>query len=148
MQGITLPTFQVPTRLTDSIELLYFPPRRLAPSRQITASTLLLDGPWIIGGPMRIARLVLSAVLTALFLNPSAAQQNASSSTQASQLLRQSLAALQGNMSLTDVTLSGTARRIVGSDDESGTAVFKALASGAGAWTSRFPRASAAKSRT
>jgi len=97
---------------------------------------------------MRIARLVLSAVLTALFLNPSAAQQNASSSTQASQLLRQSLAALQGNMSLTDVTLSGTARRIVGSDDESGTAVFKALASGAGAWTSRFPRASAAKSRT
>jgi hypothetical protein len=81
---------------------------------------------------MRIARLVLSAVLSALFLNPSAAQQNASSSTQASQLLQQSLAALQGNTPLTDVTLSGTARRIAGSDDDTGTAVLKAVVSGAG----------------
>jgi hypothetical protein len=61
-----------------------------------------------------------------------AAQPPASSSAQASQLLRQSLAALEGNTSVTDVTLSGTARRIAGSDDESGTAVLKALASGAG----------------
>jgi hypothetical protein len=74
-------------------------------------------------------------LLTSLFiLLPAlvAAQQTASSSSQGSQLLQQSLAALQGNTSLTDVTLSGTARRIAGSDDESGTAVLKALASGAG----------------
>ena len=46
-------------------------------------------------------------------------------------MLQQSLAALQGNTSLTDVTLSGTARRIAGSDDEFGTGIFKALAVGA-----------------
>jgi len=56
----------------------------------------------------------------------------ASSSAQATTLLRQSLAALTGQAALTDVTLSGTARRIAGSDDDTGTAVFKAVASGAG----------------
>lgn len=72
------------------------------------------------------------SVLLLTFPNLQAAQQTASSSTQASQLLQQSLAALQGNTSVSDVTLSGTARRIAGSDDETGTAAFKALASGAG----------------
>jgi hypothetical protein len=72
----------------------------------------------------------LSISLFVLLPTLAAAQQPASSSTQASQLLRQSLAALQGNTSLTDVTLSGTARRIAGSDDESGTSVVKALATG------------------
>jgi len=56
----------------------------------------------------------------------------ASSSTQATTLLAQSFAALTGKAPLTDVTFSGTARRIAGSDDDTGTAVFKALASGAG----------------
>ncbi|OLB34272.1 MAG: hypothetical protein AUH11_18510 [Acidobacteria bacterium 13_2_20CM_57_17] len=80
---------------------------------------------------MRSARLILSFGLCVLLVIPSAAQQTASSSIQASQLLQQSLAALQGNTSLTDVTLSGTARRIAGSDDEFGTGIFKALAVGA-----------------
>jgi hypothetical protein len=56
----------------------------------------------------------------------------ASSSAQATTLLAQALAALTGRAALTDVTLSGTAHRIAGSDDDTGTAVFKALASGAG----------------
>ncbi len=74
--------------------------------------------------------------LTALLLIfPSlAASQQASapapSSTQAATLLTQSAAALTGGVALTDVTLSGTARRIAGSDDESGTAVLKATATG------------------
>lgn len=80
---------------------------------------------------MRVARLLFSLVLSALILIPSAAQQTASSSAQASQLLQQSLAALQGNTSLTDVTLTGTARRIAGSNDETGTVTGKALAAGA-----------------
>src|SRR2546429_9781932 len=80
---------------------------------------------------MRSARLILSFGLCVLLVIPSAAQQTASSSIQASQLLKQSLAALQGNTSLTDVTLSGTARRIAGSDDDFGTGMFKALAVGA-----------------
>jgi hypothetical protein len=58
------------------------------------------------------------------------AQQTSPSGLQAQSLLKQSLAALTGGQPLTDVTLSGTARRIAGSDDESGTAVLKALASG------------------
>jgi hypothetical protein len=81
----------------------------------------------------------LFAILTALLFSfPSfPASQQASSpvaagSTQAITLLAQSLASLTGHATLTDVTLSGTARRISGSDDESGAAVFKALASGAG----------------
>ncbi len=70
----------------------------------------------------------LAALLLTVPAAPSVAQQTASSSsTQASQLLQQSLAALQGNTSLSDVTLSGTARRIAGSDDESGTATYKAI---------------------
>jgi hypothetical protein len=54
-----------------------------------------------------------------------------SSSTLAATLLTQSAAALVHNVALSDVTLSGTARRIVGSDDESGTVTVKALATGA-----------------
>jgi len=80
---------------------------------------------------MRSARVLLSFGLCVLLVIPLTAQQSASSSTQASQLLQQSLASLQGNTPLTDVTLSGTARRIAGSDDQSGTAVLKGLASGA-----------------
>jgi len=49
----------------------------------------------------------------------------------ATTLLQQSLAALNGGQPITDVTLSGNARRIAGSDDESGSATFKALAAGA-----------------
>jgi len=81
---------------------------------------------------MRATRLT-SLVLAILSISQLVvAQQTTSSTSQAPQLLQQSLAALQGNTSLSDVTLSGSARRIAGSDDESGSAVFKALASGAG----------------
>jgi hypothetical protein len=57
-----------------------------------------------------------------------AAQQTASTSTQGTVVLQKALAALTGSTPITDVTLSGTARRIAGSDDESGTVVVKALA--------------------
>src|SRR6266851_10414401 len=80
---------------------------------------------------MRVARLVLSVSL-AFFLSLSlAAQQTATSSPQALLLLQRSAAALSGGQTLTDVTLSGTARRIAGSDDETGTAALKAISSGA-----------------
>jgi hypothetical protein len=79
----------------------------------------------------------LLAILTAfLFSFPSlpasrqASGPVASSSTQATTLLTQSLTALVGQATPTDVTLSGTARRIAGSDDESGTSVLKALVTG------------------
>ena len=81
---------------------------------------------------MRVAR--LSLLISTLFLILSSAQparpggQFASSTASAPQLLQQSLAALQGNTPITDVTLTGSARRIAGSDDESGSATLKALA--------------------
>lgn len=74
---------------------------------------------------------LLVAFLILSFEGPISAQQAATSAPQSSPqaltLLQQSLAALTGGKSITDVTLSGTARRIAGSDDESGTAVFKGL---------------------
>lgn len=76
---------------------------------------------------------ILLVVCLALFLSESGkAQQTLPAGLQAQSLLQQSLVALTGGKSIADVTLSGTARRIAGSDDDTGTAVLKALASGAG----------------
>src|SRR6267378_1735124 len=81
---------------------------------------------------MRVARFLFLVSISFALSISLAAQQTAMSSPQAMQLLQQSLNTLAGGQTLSDVTLSGTVRRIAGSDDESGTAVLKALASGAG----------------
>jgi hypothetical protein len=81
---------------------------------------------------MRVARVVFSIFFGFVLTISLAAQQATTSNPQAVSLLQRSLDALSGGHSLTDVTLSGTARRIAGSDDDTGTAVFKGLASGAG----------------
>jgi hypothetical protein len=44
--------------------------------------------------------------------------------------LQVALAALSPNIAISDVTLTGTVRRIAGSDDESGSATLKALSTG------------------
>jgi len=49
-------------------------------------------------------------------------------SAQGAAVLQKALAALAPSTPITDITLSGTARRIAGSDDETGTVVIKALA--------------------
>lgn len=88
---------------------------------------------------MRFARTFVLAFLFALLAfpvftspRPGRGQQTATSTSQSSPqaltLLAQCLAALTGGQSVTDITLSGTARRIAGSDDESGTATLKAIA--------------------
>jgi len=70
-----------------------------------------------------------------LILAPIYAQQFVSSPVavdpQALAVLKQAAAALQGATAVTDVTLSGSAHRIAGSDDELGTIVLKALGTGA-----------------
>jgi hypothetical protein len=81
---------------------------------------------------MRVARLILSVSISFLLSLSLVAQQSTTSSSQALTLLQNSLAALTGGQAISDVTLSGTARRIAGSDDDTGKAVFKALASGMG----------------
>jgi hypothetical protein len=58
-------------------------------------------------------------------------QQTSTAAQSATTTLQQSLAVLVGNTALSDITLSGSARRIAGSDDETGSGVLKALASGA-----------------
>jgi hypothetical protein len=73
-------------------------------------------------------------VLTFLLILPTTDAQQPTPVTvdpQALAVLRQAAAALQGGTPVTDVTLSGSAHRIAGSDDEVGTAILKALGTGA-----------------
>jgi hypothetical protein len=79
---------------------------------------------------MRCSRFVFLFVLLT-FAKSATAQQATASAPQATALLQQALTALSGSHPLTDVTLTGTARRIAGSDDETGTVTVKALAAGA-----------------
>lgn len=81
---------------------------------------------------MSPSRLFLACSLS-LFAQIAVAQQTATtsppppSSTQGAAALQKALSALAPSAPIIDVTLTGTARRIAGSDDESGTAVIKAL---------------------
>ena len=78
---------------------------------------------------MRVA--FLAVILSVSTLLSSAAQQTSSASPQPLQILHQALAALTGTTPASDVTLSGTVQYIAGADDETGTAVLKAIATGA-----------------
>jgi hypothetical protein len=75
---------------------------------------------------MRIMRAASLLYVCALIPLPLGAQQSAptQSDPQAASLLQKSLAAQVGAAQVTDATLSGTAQRIAGSDDESGTSVL------------------------
>jgi hypothetical protein len=85
-------------------------------------------------------RIPLAAVLLFFPLIPASvsAQQSTSppaaaplvSDPQAVSLLQRSLIVQVGTAQVTDVTLTGTARRIAGSDDESGTVALRASAAG------------------
>src|SRR5262245_31596910 len=82
----------------------------------------------------RISSIILGATLIApqTFATPrqTAAPPTPTISVQPTTLLQESLTALVGNNSLTDITLSGTARRIAGADDETGTVTLKAVSNG------------------
>jgi hypothetical protein len=73
----------------------------------------------------------------------SSAQQSTPAPTtsdpQAVALLQRALAALIGNATVSDITLTGTAQRIAGSDNETGTATVAALAGGYSKITLSFP---------
>jgi hypothetical protein len=72
----------------------------------------------------------LGVVLSLSALLASAAQTPVATNTQALGILQHALAALSPNISTQDVTLSGSAHYIAGSDDETGTAILKATAIG------------------
>lgn len=77
-------------------------------------------------------RHALSAWIYCVLLTsvPLRAQQSATSIPPGAVVLQQALGVLAGSTSIADVTLSGTVRRIAGSDDETGTVVLKALVTG------------------
>jgi len=77
-------------------------------------------------------------VFVCCFLSISLSGQQATSS-QASLYLQQSLSRLEGSTSISDVTLTGSVRRIAGSDDESGTATLKAVSNGSARLDFDFP---------
>jgi hypothetical protein len=67
------------------------------------------------------------------------AQQSPAPPVQAPALLQSAFGALSGANPVTDVTLTGTARRIAGSDDETGTATLQATATGSSKIALNFP---------
>ena len=71
------------------------------------------------------------ALFLSLILTASATPQQVASDPQALTLTSSAYAVLMGRLVVTDATLTGTARRIAGSDDETGTVTLKALAIGA-----------------
>jgi len=84
---------------------------------------------------MRIARpalLLFTFFLGLLALNAQQVSTPAPRDAQSIALLQRSLSALVGTSTIKDVTLTGNARRIAGSDDESGTTTLKATAIGQG----------------
>jgi hypothetical protein len=76
---------------------------------------------------MRSIRPVVVVFLCFALVLFTSAQQTTTQATQASVFLQSALATLVGTNSVTDVTLSGTAHYITGSDDETGTGVLKAI---------------------
>jgi len=77
-----------------------------------------------------------------LLLTPTFGQQPASPTTSASSLLQNALAAQVGSAQITDITLSGSLRRVAGSDDETGSAVLKVISSGAARIDATLPSGS------
>jgi hypothetical protein len=70
------------------------------------------------------------AVLSCIFASPASAQQASTGATQnptAISLATNSVAVLSGSVQISDITLTGTATRIAGSDTGSGTVTLKAL---------------------
>jgi hypothetical protein len=81
---------------------------------------------------MRLLCLFLLFSVSVLNIQPARPQQSSASIPNPSILLQQSLAAISGSQTITDISLSGSVRRIAGSDDETGTGVLKAISGGAG----------------
>jgi hypothetical protein len=76
---------------------------------------------------MRTVRFVFVIVVSIPFLTSSFAQQTPASSAQGVKLLQQALAALNPGAPTSDVTMTGNAEYINGSEDEIGTATVKAV---------------------
>lgn len=95
---------------------------------------------------MRASRLVPLVSILCAFCLPASAQQTTSTSSppaasdpQAVTLVQRCLAALTRGVGVNDVTLTGTAQRTAGSDDETGTATVTATVAGDSRLSLSFP---------
>jgi hypothetical protein len=89
---------------------------------------------------LRVAILLLSSsILVCIGLVARQTIQQAVQVPTVAGLLQNTLVALDGNTAVSDITLSGTARRIVGSTDETGTVTYRALAAGAVRYDFSYP---------
>jgi hypothetical protein len=88
---------------------------------------------------MSYGRVFLSVVAVLSLPLCCPAQQAPVRDAQGVLLLQRSLAALAGTTGVSDLSASGTARRIAGSDDETGTGVLKATADGRSRIDLAFP---------
>jgi len=79
---------------------------------------------------------------------PSTSAAPSTSDPRATTLLQQALGALTGGQAVTDVTVTGAVRRIAGQDDETGTVVLKALATGESRIDMSFPSGNRSGVRT
>jgi hypothetical protein len=79
---------------------------------------------------MFLHRLPVPIVLATLILNPLQASQSTIGGGSGLALAERALSALLTSITVQDVTLTGTAQRIAGSDDETGTVVVKAASTG------------------
>lgn len=87
---------------------------------------------------MRSHPAILFAFASLIVSGPSPGQQ-ATTAGRARTLLQQAHAAVSGSSTLNDISISATAHRIAGSDDETGTALLRALATGEARVDSDFP---------
>jgi len=89
---------------------------------------------------LQLFSIVLSGVLISI---PLVAQQSNQPTViqglSAESVLMSAAAASMANASISDVTLSGSARRIAGADDETGTVTFEALSNGAARFDFTYP---------
>src|ERR1700738_3001018 len=97
---------------------------------------------------MRPAQVVALLVISCLACSNSIeGQQTSPPGVQGSLLVQKAYAQMAGPISLNDVVITGGARRIAGSDDESGTASLKALATGETRIEFNFPSGQRSETR-
>jgi hypothetical protein len=89
--------------------------------------------------PSRLALVLLFAFGSSLARAQQTATTSPPAASEGAVVLQKALAALAPTTPISDITLTGTARQIAGSDDESGTVVIKAVASGAARTDFSFP---------
>src|SRR5258708_32721173 len=85
--------------------------------------------------------------LSTFTLSANAQQNSAPLQTPVTTLI-QSYKAMAATSSVTDVTVAGTARRISGSDDETGDVTVKALISGESSFVFSYPSGQLSETRT